>query len=84
MIGVLVEVDGKLKLATGAVFSFYEFKQPSEEGRMTDQDWQARQGLYSPDSKYSPDQYDYDKDFEKNMIPLPEWTDSYVVKKNQN
>ena len=83
-IGVLVEVDGKLKLATGAVFSFYEFKQPSEEGRMTDQDWQARQGLYSPDSKYSPDQYDNDKDFEKNMIPLPEWTDSYVVKKNQN
>jgi hypothetical protein len=75
---------------TGASFECFRFgirvstQKPRIGLWITDQDWQARQGIYSPDSKYSPDQYDNDKDFEKKMIPLPEWTDSYVVKKDQN
>ena len=79
-IGVLVEVDGKLKLATGAVFSYYEFEQPLGD-RMTDNDWQARQGFkYDSNSKYNWDKYNNETEFEKNKISLPEWTDSFIVK----
>jgi len=37
---VIVPVDGKLELARGAVFSYYEFKHPAAD-RMTDEEWQA-------------------------------------------
>ena len=83
-IGVLVEVDGKLKLATGAVFSYYEFKQPLND-RMTDKDWQVRQGImYDESSSYNVSKYSDYKEFEKNKVALPEWTDSYTVKYKDN
>jgi hypothetical protein len=37
-IGVLVLIDGKPYIAEGAVFSYYEFKQPISQ-RLTDEDW---------------------------------------------
>jgi hypothetical protein len=36
---VVVPVEGKLSLARGAVFSFYEWKQPASN-RLTDEEWQ--------------------------------------------
>lgn len=35
---VIVEIDGSLRIASGSVFSFYEFTQPLSE-RLTDGDW---------------------------------------------
>ena len=37
---VIVPVDGKLELARGAIFSYYEFKHPAAD-RMTDEAWRA-------------------------------------------
>ncbi len=52
---VLVEVDGVLKVASGPVFSFYQFKQPSSD-RLTDTKWRqmigaevTESGFYEPD-----------------------------------
>ncbi len=36
---VVVEIEGRLKLTRGAIFSFYEFHQPVSE-RLTDEKWQ--------------------------------------------
>lgn len=36
---VVVEIEGKLKLTKGAVFSYYEFKWPAAD-RLTDEKWQ--------------------------------------------
>jgi hypothetical protein len=36
---VIVEIEGKLKLTRGAIFSFYEFPWPSSD-RLTDEKWQ--------------------------------------------
>jgi hypothetical protein len=37
---VVVEIGGYLKLLKGAVFSYYEFKQPAND-RLTDEEWQS-------------------------------------------
>ncbi|HUL62170.1 MAG TPA: DUF3160 domain-containing protein, partial [Methanocella sp.] len=38
---VIVPIDGKLTLTQGAIFSYYEFKQPMSD-RLTDEAWQAK------------------------------------------
>jgi hypothetical protein len=38
---VVVEIEGYLYLATGGVYSYYEFQQPSSQ-RLTDEEWQKR------------------------------------------
>ena len=43
---VVVPVDGSLRIASGAVYSFYQFEQPASN-RLTDQQWQEMQGLGS-------------------------------------
>ena len=44
---VVIEVDGKLKLATGPVFTFYQFEQPIAN-RMTDSQWREElRSIYS-------------------------------------
>ena len=40
---VIVEVDGQLKVASGPVFSFYQFEQPISN-RLTDSKWRAMLG----------------------------------------
>jgi hypothetical protein len=45
---VVVPIDGKLAIAQGGVFTFYEFKQP-RSNRLTDEDWVKRLSSNPPD-----------------------------------
>jgi hypothetical protein len=45
---VVVPMDGRLAIAQGGVFSFYEFKQPRSD-RLTDEDWQKKLDSNPPD-----------------------------------
>ncbi len=66
-IWVVVKVDGKLKIATGSVYSFYQFPW-SMEDRLTDSKWRQMMGLQADENG----NYNYD-----TSISQPEWTDSY-------
>ncbi len=44
LIYVVVPVDGKLRIAEGAVYSFYEFEQPISD-RLTDTEWRKKMGI---------------------------------------
>lgn len=67
VIYVVVKVDGKLKIARGSVYSFYQFPWPMED-RLTDSKWRQMMGIQSDEYGY----YTLDKPVER-----PEWTDSY-------
>jgi len=67
MIDVVVEVDGKIKIARGSVYSFYQFAWPLSD-RLTDLKWCQMLGI-RPDENG-----DYNVD---PSIRQPEWTDSY-------
>lgn len=64
---VLIKVDGKVKIASGSVYSFYQFAWPLND-RLTDSRWREMMGLQVDESGY----YNYDERVEK-----PEWTRSY-------
>ena len=64
---VIVKVDGKLKLAQGSVYSFYQFPWPMED-RLTDSKWRQMIGI-QPDREGN---YKQDESVKK-----PEWTESY-------
>lgn len=64
---VLVKVDGKVKIARGAVYSFYQFTWPMDD-RLTDSKWRQMIGAQVGDDGY----YDID-----TSIRQPEWTESY-------
>ncbi len=64
---VIVKVDGKLKIARGSVYSFYQFPWPLQE-RLTDSRWRQMMGIQSDENG----SYNYDNRMEK-----PEWTRSY-------
>ena len=65
---VVVPVDGKLRIAEGAVYSFYQFTQPVSD-RLTDSEWRKRMGI----SVESYDNYvDYGKAYDH-----PDWANSY-------
>lgn len=67
MIYVVVEVDGKLKLARGSVFSFYQFPWPLND-RLTDTKWRQMMGFeLGEDGSYRTD----------GSISQPGWTQSY-------
>lgn len=68
VIYVVVKVDGKIKIARGSVYSFYQFTQPLED-RMTDSTWRQLMGIQADEEGYY---YNYE-----NRIEKPEWTDSY-------
>ncbi len=65
---VIVSVDGVRKIATGTVFSFYQFTQPIGD-RMTDTQWREKMGI------------DWTEEFWKNPdpVPAPDWTADYFV-----
>lgn len=67
---VAVKVDGKIKLAQGSVYSFYQFSWPMED-RLTDTKWCQMMGIQADENGY----YHRDKTIEK-----PEWTESYRYK----
>lgn len=43
-IKVIVQVDGQLKIASGPVYSFYQFEQPLSD-RLTDEQWRQKIGV---------------------------------------
>lgn len=64
---VAVKVDGKIKIAKGSVYSFYQFSWPLSD-RLTDVKWRQMMGL----------QVDEDGNYNQNApIRKPGWTDSY-------
>lgn len=64
---VAVKVDGKIKIAKGSVYSFYQFTQPIND-RMTDTQWRFMMGIQADEDGY----YNFD-----TKIAQPDWTDSY-------
>lgn len=67
LILVVVRVDGKLKIARGSVYDFYQFAWPMED-RLTDSKWRQMMGLQADEEG----NYHYEK-----IISKPGWTDSY-------
>lgn len=67
LIYVVVKVDGKLKIARGSVYSFYQFGWDLSD-RLTDTKWRQMLGLMP----YEDGTYNYDM-----QILKPEWTNSY-------
>ncbi|MBQ6551763.1 MAG: DUF3160 domain-containing protein [Lachnospiraceae bacterium] len=64
---VVVPVDGKLRIACGAVFSYYEFAWDASD-RLTDSQWRVMQGYQqNQEGRYDPD----------SAIGRPNWTRSY-------
>jgi hypothetical protein len=64
---VAVKVDGKIKLAQGSVYSFYQFEWPMDD-RLTDTKWRLMMGFQADEN--------YNRVTEK-PIKQPEWTESY-------
>lgn len=64
---VVVKVDGKLKIATGSVYSFYQFPWPLDD-RMTDKQWRVMMGVSLDDEG----NYRWDR-----PVSQPDWTASY-------
>lgn len=64
---VIVKVDGKLKIARGSVYSFYQFSWPMED-RLTDTKWRQMMGVMQGDDGT----YNLEKPVQK-----PAWTESY-------
>lgn len=64
---VVVKVDGKIKIARGSVYSFYQFTQPIDE-RLTDAKWRQMLGIQADENG----NYNYG-----TSIPKPDWTGSY-------
>ncbi len=69
IIYVVVKVDGKVKIASGSVYSFYQFRWPIED-RLTDTKWRQLMGIQQKE----------DGTWESNPpAGHPEWTKSYRV-----
>ncbi len=68
IIYVIVPVDGQLKVASGPVYSYYEFAQPISD-RLTDKEWRTMLGI------------EFDENVEwtgESQIDRAEWTNSFV------
>lgn len=64
---VVVQVDGKIKVARGSVYSFYQFPWQSSD-RLTDTKWRQMMGIQSDE--------DGNRSNDK-PVQKPEWTESY-------
>lgn len=64
---VVVKVDGSLRIATGSVYSFYQFAWPMDD-RLTDSKWRVMMGFQVNEEGY------YENDA---AIERPDWTESY-------
>ncbi|MBO4904563.1 MAG: DUF3160 domain-containing protein [Lachnospiraceae bacterium] len=65
---VVVPVDGKLRIAEGSVFSFYQFEQPISD-RLTDSEWRKKMGITNESYE---DMTPYGKAYDH-----PDWAYSY-------
>lgn len=68
---VVVRVDGKLKIASGSVYSFYQFVWPMED-RLTDSQWRYMMGMQADENG----NYNYGE----KPVQKPAWTESYRYK----
>ncbi len=64
---VVIQVDGKIKLAKGSVYSFYQFAWPIDD-RLTDSKWRQMMGIHENEEG------NYEKD---KSIERPDWTAGY-------
>lgn len=67
LIYVVVPMDGKLRIASGTVYNYYQFTVPLSE-RMTDSEWRLKIGMELTD--------DYQSQRDDSIVQ-PEWTQSY-------
>ncbi|MBD5470429.1 MAG: DUF3160 domain-containing protein [Lachnospiraceae bacterium] len=67
---VVIQVDGKIKLAKGSVYSFYQFTWPMDD-RLTDSKWRQMLGI-QPNEEGN---YEWEQSIEQ-----PDWTRSYRYK----
>lgn len=67
---VVVNVDGVVKIATGKVYSFYEFSWPMDD-RLTDSTWREMMGWEPKVDGF----YDFD---ESEKVDSPWWTKDYT------
>ena len=65
---VVVPVEGKLRIAEGCIYSFYQFEQPISD-RLTDSEWRKQMGIENDSYE---DYVAYGKAYDH-----PEWTTSY-------
>lgn len=65
---VVVKVDGKVKIASGSVYSFYQFAWPLSD-RLTDSKWRWMMGLQADENGY------YNRS--EKPVQKPDWTRSY-------
>lgn len=66
---VVVKVDGKIKVATGTVYDFYQFPWPLSD-RLTDTKWREMKGIEPGADGFT----NYER---KDEISNPWWTESY-------
>ena len=66
---VAVKVDGRVKIAKGSVYTFYQFPWPMDD-RLTDSKWRYLMG-YQADENGN---WNYDGE---PPVKQPEWTQSY-------
>ena len=77
-IWVIVPVDGGLRLAFGAVYNFYQFRQPQNE-RLTDEEWRSRIGA---EPQFDDEGYWLEPN--PDLIPeKPSWTQDYRQDRSQ-
>jgi hypothetical protein len=77
---VVVEIDGKLRLMRGGVFSYYEFLQPAND-RLTDEKWQ--QMLFDGKAPPQPDWINvFQSEEKKPQLPQPSYVPFEI--KNQS
>lgn len=70
LIYVAVNVDGKIKIARGSVYTFYQFPWDLND-RLTDSKWRYMMG-------YQADENGNRRDYEEELpVKQPEWTQSY-------
>ncbi|MBO4889550.1 MAG: DUF3160 domain-containing protein [Lachnospiraceae bacterium] len=67
---VVVPVDGKLRIAVGCVYNFYQFVQPISD-RLTDKEWRRKLGIdVDIDDDYNVTSY-------AEKVDHPDWVTSY-------
>ena len=63
---VIFPLEGKLRIAEGGVYSYYQFKQPIDD-RLTDSAWRRKIGMELGDND----------EYVREDVAQPEWTQSY-------
>ncbi|MBO5509727.1 MAG: DUF3160 domain-containing protein, partial [Lachnospiraceae bacterium] len=72
---VVVNVEGTLKIATGTVYSYYEFAQPIDQ-RLTDKDWRIMLGIDQAVDENGMPIWDNDRE----EVQQPSWINEFKVK----